>query len=103
MAGFKGGRRGYKAPKNIGRGILETVSADGPHTEWLGMQPYYIHTLCIDGEEYSYLSSDQKLGIDIGKKVTFRYKITKNGNAIEKRSLGIVIDPSELNKTVDQA
>ncbi len=94
MAGFRGGRRGYKAsPKNIGRGILEVTSTDGPHTEWLGMQPYYIHTLCIDGEEYSYLSNDQELGIDIGKKVTFRYK----GSAIEKRSLGIVIDPSELN------
>jgi hypothetical protein len=39
MAGFKGGRRGYKAPKNIGRGILEAKTVDGPHTEWLGMKP----------------------------------------------------------------
>lgn len=97
MAGFKGGRRGYKAPKNIGRGILEGVSTEGPHTEWLGMPPYYIHMLSIDGDEYSYLSADQELGIDIGKKVTFRYKETKKGMFIEKRSLGVVIDPSELN------
>lgn len=97
MAGFKGGQRGHKAPKNIGRGILEATSTNGPHTEWLGMKPYYIHTLTIDGKEYSYLSDDKELGIDISKKVTFRYKDTKQGNYIEKRSLGVVIDPSELN------
>jgi hypothetical protein len=97
MAGFKGGRSGYKAPKNIGRGILEAKTTEGPHTEWLGMKPYYIHTLTIDGKEYSYLSDDKELGIDIDKKVTFRYKDTKQGNMIDKRSLGVVIDPSELN------
>jgi hypothetical protein len=97
MAGFKGGRRGYKAPKNIGRGILEATIADGPHTEWLGMAPYYIHTLTIDSIDYSYLSDDKELGIDIGKKVTFRHRDTQKGNMIEKRSLGIVIDPSEFN------
>jgi len=42
------------------------------------------------------LSADAALGIDLGKKVTFRYKETQKGNIIEKRSLGIVIDPSEL-------
>jgi hypothetical protein len=97
MAGFKGGRSGYKAPKNIGRGILEAKSTEGPHTEWLGMKPYYIHTLTIDGKEYRYLSDDKELGIDIDKKVTFRYKDTEQGNMIDKRSLGVVIDPSELN------
>lgn len=97
MAGFKGGRRGYKAPKNIGRGILEAKSTDGPHTEWLGMKPYYIHTLTIDGTEYSYLSDDKELGIDISKKVTFRHRETQQGHIIEKRSLGVLIDPSELN------
>lgn len=96
MAGYKGGRRGYKAPKKIGRGFLEAVSTDGPHTEWLGMKPYFIHTLTIDGEKYSYLSEDKELGIDIGKKVTFRHKDTKQGTIIEKRSLGVLIDPSEL-------
>lgn len=97
MAGFKGGRGGYKVPKKIGRGILQATVADGPHTEWLGMKPYYIHTLTIDDEQYSHLSDDEELGIDLGKKVTFRYKETKQGHMIEKRSLGIVIDPSELN------
>ena len=97
MAGFKGGHRGYKAPKNIGRGILEAILTDGPHTEWLGMKPYYLHALTIDGKQYSYLSDDKELGIDIGKKVTFRHKNTKQGNIIEKRSLGVVIDPSELD------
>lgn len=96
MAGFRGGRRGYKPQKNIGRGILEAVTTDGPHTEWLGMPPYYIHHLTIDGGAYSYMSADEALGIDIGKKVTFRYRETKKGNFIEKRSLGVVIDPSEL-------
>ncbi|MEH6519241.1 MAG: hypothetical protein V7742_21385 [Halioglobus sp.] len=97
MAGFKGGRRGYKAPKQIGRGILEAISTEGPHTEWLGMKPYYIHTLTIEGIDYSYLSDDADLGIDIGKKTTFRHKDTKQGQMIEKRSLGVLIDPSEFN------
>ena len=97
MAGFKGGGRGYKVPKKIGRGILEAKSTEGPHTEWLGMKPYYIHTLIVDGTEYSYLCDDEDLGIDIGKKVTFRHKDTKQGEMIEKRSLGVVIDPSELS------
>jgi len=60
------------------------------------MKPYYIHTLTIDGKEYSHLSDDKELGIDIGKKVTFRHKDTKQGDIIEKRSLGVVIDPSQL-------
>lgn len=97
MAGYKGGRRGYKVPKKIGRGILEAKSCSGPHTEWLGMKPFYTHELTIDGEEFSYMSYDKELGIDIGKKVTFRHKDTEEGQIIEKRSLGIVIDPSELN------
>ena len=96
MAGFKGGKRGYKVPKLIGRGVLSAISTDGPHSEWLGMPPYYIHNLTIEEEAYSYLSGDESLGIDIGKKVTFRYRETKKGKFIEKRSLGVVIDPSEL-------
>lgn len=96
MAGFKGGRGGYKKPKNIGRGMLESVMTDGPHNDWLGMPPYWIHSLTIDGEAYTYFSDDKELGIDEGKKVTFRYRDTKKGVVIEKRSLGVVIDPSEL-------
>ena len=97
MAGnFRGGRRG-KAPKSIGRGILEAVTTDGPHNEWVGMPPYYIHHLTIDSEEYSYISPDPELEIELGKKVTFRYKESSKGKMIDKRSLGVVIDPSELN------
>lgn len=97
MANFKGSQHGYKAPKKIGRGVLEAKSTDGPHTEWLGMKPHYIHTLTIDGQKYRYWSDDKELGIDIGKKVTYRHKDTKQGSIIEKRSLGVVIDPSALN------
>lgn len=95
---FKGGpgRGRYKKPALIGRGTLEAVRADGPHNEWLGMPPYYIHYMTVDGAEYNYLSADAKLGFELGKTVTFRYKETKKGNMVEKRSLGLVIDPSEL-------
>ena len=85
-----------KEPKKIGRGILESTRADGPHNEWVGMPPYYLHHIMVDAQEYTYLSGDEELGIELGKKVTFRYKETKKGLFIDKRSLGIVIDPSEL-------
>ncbi len=100
MAGNYGGRRGggrNQQNKKIGRGILQAIETDGPHNEWLGMPPYYIHNLTIDEESYSYLSGDEALGIEIGKKVTYRYRETKKGHMIDKRSLGIVIDPSELS------
>lgn len=90
------GRR-KQEPKKIGRGILEATRADGPHTEWVGMPPYYLHHITVESQEYTYLSGDEELGIELGKKVTFRYKETKKGLFIDKRSLGIVIDPSELN------
>ena len=91
-------RRGRNKPQTLmGRGILESVEADGPHNEWLGMPPYYIHHLIVDGEAYSYLSGEATLGIELGKKVAFRYRETQKGKAIDKRSLGVVIDPSELN------
>lgn len=91
-------RRGKQKPQTlIGRGILESVSTEGPFTEWLGMPPYYMHYIEVDGERYSYLSGDPQLGIELGKKVTFRYRQTQKGMAIDKRSLGVVIDPSELN------
>ena len=98
MAGnFRGkGGRGYKATKNIGRGIFSAISTDGPHTEWLGMPPYYIHLLTIDSVEYTYFFPDEKLSIELGKKVTFRFRETKRGKVIDKNSLGVVIDPSEF-------
>ncbi|MFW1678574.1 hypothetical protein ACFVYJ_12460 [Pontibacter sp. JAM-7] len=98
MAGqFRGSRRGFKkAVANAGRGVMESVRTDGPFTEWVGMPPYYIHHLLIEGEEYSYLTAEKELEIPLGKKVAFRYKETSKGKMIEKRSLGVVIDPSEL-------
>tara|TARA_R110001583_G_scaffold79786_2_gene215225 strand:+ start:3001 stop:3297 length:297 start_codon:yes stop_codon:yes gene_type:complete len=97
MAGnFKRGRGKAPAPKLIGRGVLESVETEGPFNEWVGMPPYYMHQLNIEGEFYSYLSGDKDLEIEPGKKVTFRYKIFKEKKMIDKRSLGVVIDPSEL-------
>lgn len=96
MAGnFKRGRG--KPEKLLGRGVLQACTTEGPFTEWLGMPPYYIHHLTIDDESYSYLSGDAKLEIELGKKVAFRYRQTTKGKAIDKRSLGVVIDPSELS------
>ena len=98
MAGnFSNRRSGYKKkPSLSGRGILEQVQTEGPFTEWVGMPPYYIHKITVEGDCYSYLSPDKELEIEIGKKVTFRYKETAKGKFIDKRSLGVVIDPSEL-------
>lgn len=100
MAGnFRGrSKSGYKNanPKKVGRGILEGYETDGPFNDWVGMPPYYIHRIMVDAEEYNYLSPDKELGIEIGKKVTFRYKETAKEKLVDKRSLGIVIDPSEL-------
>ncbi len=98
MAGqFRGSRRGFKKPAAIaGRGVLESVRTEGPFNEWVGMPPYFLHHVMIEGEEYTYLSGDKTLEIETGKKVAFRYKETSKGRMIEKRSLGVVIDPSEL-------
>ncbi|MEH6575526.1 MAG: hypothetical protein V7731_00450 [Amphritea sp.] len=98
MAGNYKGRKNYKTanPKKVGRGTLESVETDGPINDWVGMPPYYIHHLSVDSEKFSYLSPDKNLEIEIGKKVTFRYKETAKENIIDKRSLGVVIDPSEL-------
>ena len=91
-------RSGNKPKKNIGKGLLEKVTTDGPHSKWVGMPPYYIHTLTVDGEDYTYLTGDKELEIPLGKTVTFRFQVFKNTNSIEKRSLGIAIDPSELQR-----
>ncbi len=97
MAGnFSRGRGRAKIPKLIGRGQLQAAVTEGPHNDWVGMPPYYTHTLTIDGEAYHYISGDKVLEIEIGKKVTFRYKETKDNKMIDKRSLGVLIDPSEL-------
>ena len=98
MAGnFKRGRGRAQNPKLIGRGELQAVDTTGPHNDWVGMPPYYTHILTIDDEPYNYISGDKALEIELGKTVTFRYKEAKTMKIIDKRSLGVVIDPSELN------
>lgn len=87
-----------RQPKLEGRGVLEAIQTDGPHSDWLGMPDYFIHTLTVGGEEYKYLSADKKLDVGIGDTVVFRYKETGKGTKekrIDKRSLGIYIDPSQ--------
>lgn len=89
---------GYKNanPKKVARGIVEAVETEGPFNDWVGMPQYYIHHLTVDSLAYRYLSPDKNLGIELGKKVTFRYKETAKDRFIDKNSLGVVIDPSEL-------
>lgn len=88
--------------KQQGRGTLENIVTDGPHNEWLGMPDYYIHTLTVDGEEYNYLSPEEMLDVNVGDSVVFRYQLTGKIKRIDKRSLGIAIDPSTyLNQTSD--
>ncbi|MDD7805412.1 MAG: hypothetical protein PUP46_07610 [Endozoicomonas sp. (ex Botrylloides leachii)] len=82
-------------PKLENRGILEKVITDGPHSDWLGMPDYYIHSLTVAGEDYKYLSSEQKLDVSKGDTVVFRYKEQGGEKRIDKRSLGIYIDPSQ--------
>lgn len=98
MARVPRGRAGYKTanPKLSARGIMEEIKTEGPFNDWVGMPQYYIHHITVDAEAYSYQSIDKDLGIELGKKVTFRYRETAKGNIVDKNSLGIVIDPSEL-------
>lgn len=88
-----------RPPKLEGRGLLESVETDGPHNDWLGMPDYYIHTLTVAGESYKYLSGDKTLDVGIGDTVVFRYQETGSSDSkekrIDKRSLGIYIDPSQ--------
>ncbi|WP_252176217.1 hypothetical protein [Endozoicomonas sp. 4G] len=84
-----------RKPKLEGRGVLENISTDGPHNDWLGMPDYYIHTLTVSGDEYKYLSADKTLDVSQGDTVVFRYKEQANEKRIDKRSLGIYIDPSQ--------
>ena len=65
-----------RQPRLEGRGLLEAISSNGPHNEWLGMPDYYIHTLIVSGEEYQYLSPDKTIGVNVGDTVVFRYQAT---------------------------
>ncbi len=88
-----------RQPKLEGRGPLEAVSTDGPHNDWLGMPDYYIHTLTVSGQDYKYLSPDKNLEVSVGDAVVFRYqeigKAEEKEKRIDKRSLGLYIDPSQ--------
>lgn len=88
-----------RQPKLEGRGLLEAVSTDGPHNDWLGMPDYYVHTLTVLGQDYRYLSPDKNLEVSVGDTVVFRYqeigKTDVKEKRIDKRSLGLYIDPSQ--------
>ena len=95
-------RKPYVKAKAIqGRGHLQSVTTDGPHVEWLGMPEYYIHTLVIAEQEYAYFSADKALEFDVGTYVCFRCRESKKGFYIEKRSLGIAIDPAEYMRQLE--
>ncbi|GED21317.1 hypothetical protein [Halomonas halmophila] len=95
MAG--GFRRGNqrRAPKLEARGELQSVEREGPFKEWLGMPDLYRFELVVDGEHYSYQTEDSELPVSVGDRVVLRYKETKAGRWVDKKSLGKAIDPSE--------
>ncbi|WP_106477477.1 hypothetical protein [Phytohalomonas tamaricis] len=96
-AGFRrSGRR--RQPKLEARGRLDSIEREGPFKEWLGMPDLYRHNLVVDGEPYSYQVEDAELPVSVGDYVVFRYKETKAGNWIDRRSLGIAIDPATYQK-----
>ncbi len=97
-------RKPYVKAKAIqGRGHLQSVITDGPHVEWLGMPEYYIHTLVIADQEYAYFSAGKALEFEIGAYVCFRCRESKKGFYIEKRSLGIAIDPAEYMRQLESS
>ena len=92
-----------KAKSMQGRGHLQSVTTNGPHVEWLGMPEYYIHTLVIADQEYAYFSDGKALEFEIGAYVCFRCRESKKGFYIEKRSLGIAIDPAEYMRQLESS
>ena len=97
-------RKPYVKAKAIqGRGHPQSVTTDGPHVEWLGMPEYYIHTLVIADQEYAYFSAGKALEFEIGAYVCFRCRESKKGFYIEKRSLGIAIDPAEYMRQLESS
>ncbi|WP_027857297.1 hypothetical protein [Marinobacterium jannaschii] len=89
-------RYGKTNQKLSARGTLEQIETEGPFNDWVGMPQYYVHHITVDGEKYRYQSVDQEIAIELGKKVTFRYREASKEKLIDKNSLGVVIDPSEL-------
>ncbi len=98
MAGFRPGARRPRAPKLQGKGTLESVATEGPFQEWLGMPELYRHALVVDGVTYSYQTEDPELAVSVGDIVVFRYKENKQGNWIDRNSLGVWIDPATYNQ-----
>ena len=95
-------RRGKKSfQKQQGKGILESMSVQGPYVEWVGMPEYYLHNLTISGQEYRYQDPEKELDLSIGDPVVFRYVSTAKGLIIDRRSLGRWIDPSQFNLSVE--
>lgn len=91
------GRFNRRKPKLQGRGTLQAIESNGPLSDWLGMPDYYIHTLTVDDESYRYLTADATLDVTIGDNVCFRYQEVGEERRIDRRSLGIAIDPSTFN------
>ncbi|RKR06623.1 hypothetical protein C7446_0604 [Kushneria sinocarnis] len=96
MEGYKRGRR--RQPREEKRGTLESVETEGPFKEWLGMPDLYRHTLVVDGETYSYQVEELELPVAVGDYVVFRYRDTKGGRWVDRRSLGVAIDPSSYQR-----
>ncbi|WP_426417835.1 hypothetical protein [Aestuariirhabdus sp. LZHN29] len=86
-----------RPPKQQAKGTLKQIETDGPHSEWLGMPDYFIHTLTVDDEQYSYLSAAEVLDVKVGDIVVFRFQVVGDSNRIDKRSLGLWIDPATYN------
>lgn len=86
-----------RAPKQQAKGTLQHIETDGPHSEWLGMPDYFIHTLSVDDIKYSYLSSAEVLDVKVGDIIVFRFQEIGKSNRIDKRSLGLWIDPATYN------
>ena len=52
----------------------------------------------MDGVTYSYQTEDPELAVSEGDIVVFRYKDNKQGNGIDRNSLGVWIDPATYNQ-----
>ncbi|WP_461537127.1 hypothetical protein [Spongorhabdus nitratireducens] len=93
--GYAGRRR---VQKQQGRGTLQSVTTEGPFNDWLGMPEYYIHTLTVEDTEYQYLTGDKTLDVSEGDYICFRFQEKGKQLRIDKRSLGIAIDPATFQQ-----
>ncbi|PMR76648.1 hypothetical protein [Billgrantia endophytica] len=93
-SGFRRGKQ-QRAPKLEARGELQSLEREGPFKEWLGMPDLYRFHLTVDGEAYSYQTEDAELAVAVGDRVIFRYKETRAGKWIDRRSLAKAIDPAD--------